>query len=178
MSEPRPQLPFQTLGVHLKYLREQAGQTLAEVSGAVEIDQNVLEQIETGQERPAEDVLLLLINYFDTPDREADQLWQLAGYDSEAIGRINGSDDAVKSVVLLLAQDLRAQYTDGIDISYNEAGVNLTFTQATGQDQTTPVARVGMSYEQAAQVSIALQRALLQARYNRGPHALPPESQQ
>ena len=52
-------LPFQPLGGHLKYLREQSHQSLAEVSGAVEIDESALERIEAGLERPAEDVLLL-----------------------------------------------------------------------------------------------------------------------
>jgi len=44
MSEQH--VPFKTLGSHLKYLREQSSESLAEVSGAVEIDESMLEDIE------------------------------------------------------------------------------------------------------------------------------------
>src|ERR1700683_4187621 len=75
--------PYITLGQHLKYVREQSRQSLLEVSGAVEIDEDRLERIEAGIERPAEDILLLLISHFGVADREAVQLWELADYDSE-----------------------------------------------------------------------------------------------
>lgn len=54
-----------------------------EVSGAVEIDEKRLKRIEAGIERPAEDILLLLISHFGVADREAVQLWELADYDSD-----------------------------------------------------------------------------------------------
>src|SRR5438309_12010771 len=82
MNEPQgANAPFKTLGTHLKYLREQSNESLAEVSGAVEIAEDALMRIEDGQERPEEDILLLLINHFAMPDQEAVQLWELAGYD-------------------------------------------------------------------------------------------------
>ena len=65
--------PFMSLGNHLKYVREQARQSLAEVSGAVEIDEAYLQRIEAGVERPAEDILLLLISHFGVKDREANR---------------------------------------------------------------------------------------------------------
>jgi transcriptional regulator with XRE-family HTH domain len=81
MSESKT--PYKSLGSHLKYVREQSRQSLMEVSGAVEIDQRSLERIEAGIERPAEDILLLLISHFGVADREAVQLWELANYDSD-----------------------------------------------------------------------------------------------
>jgi transcriptional regulator with XRE-family HTH domain len=174
MSESRPKPPFATLGDQLKHIREQARQTLAEVSGAVEIDQNTLERIENGQERPAEDVLALLINYFDMSDRQADRLWDLAGYTAS---NPTSTVPDQKSLVLLLALDTRTLYSDGLDINCNQAGMTLTFTQS-GQPEAQPVARIGLSYEQAANVSEALQRALLHAQYMRGPRALPPTTDQ
>jgi hypothetical protein len=177
MSEQPAPTPFKTLGSHLKYLREQSDESLAEVSGAVEIDQKLLEQIEAGFERPVEDILLLLISHFSMPDHEAIQLWELAGYSGELPDQIRPSDDMHhmgKSAVMLLALDMRTVYTDGIEVMGNQAGLSVSFTQTSGQDKSSPVARLGMSYEQAERVMIALQQALLRAKYLRGPKQLPP----
>ncbi|MDL2341777.1 MAG: helix-turn-helix transcriptional regulator [Patescibacteria group bacterium] len=177
MREPENK-PFQPLGGHLKYLREQSHQSLAEVSGAVEIDEAVLERIEAGLERPAEDVLLLLISYFDMKDQEAVQLWEMAGYNGEIPEQIRPNDDVTfnhKNVVMLLAMDMRTVYTDGVEVVTNNAGVTINFAQTTGHNKTAPVARVGMSFEQAKQVAQAIEQALLKAKYQTGPRLLPPQ---
>jgi len=171
--------PFATLGKHLKYVREQKHQTLAEVSGAVEIDQPLLERIEAGHERPAEDILLLLISHFGVQDQEAVQLWELAGYDGEAPEQIKPTLEfpaGNKPTVMLLAIDTRTMYSDGLDVNANQAGLTLNFTQASGQAQVTPVARIGMSYDQAERVLQTLQQVMLKAKYLRGPIALPPNT--
>jgi hypothetical protein len=169
--------PFKTLGTHLKYLREHSSESLAEVSGAVEINEDILERIEQGIERPSEEILMLLISHFNMQDNEAVQLWELAGYDRRTHPDImnNSIQDELQSgkpMVMLLAIDVRTQYTDGVDISMNNAGVVLTFTQAGGLGQVQPVARVGMSLNQAEAVAGALQQALLHGRYQR-PKGLP-----
>lgn len=179
MSEQPAPTPFKTLGSHLKYLREQSDESLAEVSGAVEIEQELLEQIEAGMQRPVEDILLLLISHFSMPDHEAVQLWELAGYDGELPDQIRSNDDlhpTGKNTVMLLAIDMRTVYTDGVDIMGNQAGLTLSFTQTSGQNKSTPVARLGMSHEQAERVIVALQQSLLRAKYLRGPKRLPPAS--
>mgnify|MGYP002336018595 CR=1 FL=1 len=162
--------PFKTLGTRLKYLRERSRESLAEVSGAVEIDEDRLERIEQGVERPSEEILMLLLSHFNMQDSEAVQVWELADYD-----RRLGPDSGVntdelfsgKPVVMLLAVDVRTQYTDGVDIVADKAGVTMAFTQQGGQGNTQPVARVGMSLEQAEAVAAALQHALLQVRFKR-----------
>lgn len=169
--------PFVTLGKHLKYVREQSSQSLAEVSGAVEIEASLLERIEAGAERPHEDILLLLISYFNIQDQEAVQLWDLAGYDGDMPDKIRGGEDQVinaKTTVMLLAIDMRTMYTDGLDIEQNKAGLTLNFTQASTKQHPSPIARLGMSYEQAQMVLNQLQSALLQRKYNSGPKQLPP----
>lgn len=179
MSEQPAPTPFKTLGSHLKYLREQSDESLAEVSGAVEIEQELLEQIEAGFQRPVEDILLLLISHFSMPDHEAVQLWDLAGYDGELPDQIRSNDDlhpTSKNTVMLLAIDMRTVYTDGVDVMGNQAGLTLSFTQTSGHNKSTPVARLGMSHEQAERVMVALQQALLRAKYLRGPKQLPPAS--
>lgn len=167
--------PFKSLGSHLKYVREQSKQSLAEVSGAVEIDERHLERIESGVERPAEDILLLLISHFGVKDREAVQLWELADYDTSAPEEIKPHDDtSAKPVLMLLAMDVRTLYSDGLEVNVSPAGVTLNFTQATGPNQLTTVARLGMSHQQTEMVIKTMQQALLQARYANTPKLLPP----
>ena len=170
--------PYKTLGTHLKYLREQSNESLPEVSGAVEIEELLLQKIEEGRLRPDEDILLLLISHFAMPDQEAVQLWELAGYDGapdlNRSANQNTSDEVQKAVVMFMSIDPRAVYSDGIDIVCNNAGVTLSFTQDNGKPQQNIVSKVGMSYEQAERLQTALNYALLKARYIRQPKQLPP----
>ena len=175
-SKHTPQ-PFKTLGLHLRFLREQSSESLAEVSGAVEINEDILERIEEGFERPSEEILMLLISHFNMQDTEAVQLWELAGYDRRTnpdlgTGGLHDEMHSGRPIVMLLAMDVRTQYTDGVEVAQNQAGVVMTFTQAGGNGQPQPVAKVGMSIEQAEAVSAALQQTLLRARYRR-PQGLP-----
>ena len=176
MSES--ETPYITLGSHLKYVREQSRQSLSEVSGAVEIDENQLERIEAGQERPSEDILLLLISHFGVQDREAVQLWELAEYESDLPDEIRADRQPAelggKPVVMLLAVDVRTMYSDGLEVSVNPAGVTLNFTQSVNRAQMASVARVGMSHQQAEQVIRSLQQALLRAKYLSNTKLLPP----
>lgn len=168
--------PFTTLGKHLKYVREQLQQSLAEVSGAVEIDERSLERIEAGRERPSEDILLLLISHYGLQDQQAVQLWELADYSADLPDQIRTEADiqSGNKVVMLLALDTRTMYSDGLNVSVNPAGATLTFTQASGKSEAAPVARLGMSLEQAEQVARTLQQALLQAKYGSRSKLLPP----
>jgi transcriptional regulator with XRE-family HTH domain len=167
------QTPFVTLGKHLKFVREQSKQSLPEVSGAVEIDAETLERIEAGTERPHEDILLLLISYFNIHDQEAVQLWEMAGYDGDLPDKLRSDDNENKTTVMLLAIDMRTMYTDCLDLESGPTGLTLNFTQAS-KKQAMPVARLGMSYEQVQTVIKDLQRAVLQHKYEQGPKRLPP----
>lgn len=166
------------MGSHLKYVREQAKQSLAEVSGAVEIDETYLERIEAGEERPAEDILLLLISHFGVKDREAVQLWESAEYDSDLPDEIKIENDlsqlANKSVVMLMAMDMRTIYSDGVEVSVTPAGVTLNFTQSQSGTQVSPVSRIGMSHQQALAVIKTIEKTMLQAKYMGNNKLLPP----
>ena len=172
------QAPFATLGTHLKYLREQNKESLAEVSGAVEIEEAHLGRIESGTERPDEEILLLLITHFDMQDQEAVQLWELAGYGGEVPEQIRPADPtgASKSVVMLLALDTRTMYTDGAEIDAGPGGITMNFTQLNGQGEAAPIARLGMSYEQAEAVMQALYQSIAKGKFMRQPKRLPPEA--
>jgi hypothetical protein len=171
MSEQKA--PFRTLGSHLRYVREQSRQSLAEVSGAVEIEEDQLKRIEAGVERPAEDILLLLISHFNVQDREAVQLWELADYDSDMPDEIRTEIPAGKPMVMLLAVDVRTMYSDGLEIAVTPAGVTLHFTQGES-DHHNSVAKIGMSHQQASTVIRSLEQALLKAKYLGETKLLPP----
>jgi transcriptional regulator with XRE-family HTH domain len=180
-NQSKSNLPYKILGSRLKRIRQRHSESVTEVSGAVEIDESLLARIEAGLERPAEDILELLINHFDMKDSDAMSLWSMAGYELESLY----SDDATepdqgvgmqKSVIMLLALESRTMYTDALDIHYDTNGLLLNFKQVVGQPQPISVAKLGMSYEQAEQVLKTLQRVLLHAKYLKGPKALPEQT--
>lgn len=173
--------PYDTLGKHLRYLREQQSESLAEVSGAVEIDTTELERIEAGHDRPEEEILMLLINHFNMQDQEAVQLWELAGYDQAANDERQRQEDILqealsgqKPVVVVLGVDARTMYSDQANITTDSAGIVMNFGQQNGKQQPQSVARIGMSYDQAEAVLLQLQRAILQDKHARSPKLLPP----
>lgn len=187
-------VPYSLLGERLKELRNLRSATTAEVSGAVEIDEKQLKSFESGIVRPSEDILVLLLNYFDLEENEAEALWQMAGYepprdeddadseDSEA-DRAEALKEIMKqghTAVMMMSFDPRIIYSDGVDITANKEGVVLNFTQSgnggVGPASRTPVSRVGMSYEQAQAVLEVMQKTLDQAKAFRAPKRLPPQS--
>lgn len=145
--------PFLKLGKRIKQYREKANETLAEVSGAVEIDITTLIAIEAGKQLPSEDILLLLISHFDIEDAEAVRLWELAGYNKSNEKKLN--DD--QQIFMILPIDNRILYSDKTDITVNDAGVVISFKQG---DSTQPIARIGMSREQASAMLKLLQEGL------------------
>lgn len=180
--------PFANLGSHLRTVREQLKRSLAEVSGAVEIEETQLKLIEAGQRRPDEDVMLLLISYFNVQDQEALHLWELAHYDSDLSDHLqldqhDGDSNTTqqingKPMVMLLAMDVRTMYSDGLDVTVNPSGVTLQFSQTVPKQASAAVARLGMSHQQAEMVIKTLQTALLHAKYSGGKKLLPPPSPQ
>lgn len=166
--------PFKVLGKHLNRARELAKESVAEVSGAVEIDEATLERIEEGRERPSEDILLLLITHFGIQDDEAVSLWELAGYDRTQ--HLKNDDDPTnsRSLVMIMALDSRIVYSDKIEVVANTNGVILNFLQSpNGPYQAQTVARVGMSREQSQNVLRVLQQTLSQSAKAMMPKSLP-----
>src|SRR5690348_12858864 len=101
------------LGERLRRIRETRCESLAEVSGAVEIDAEMLERIESGMELPSEDILSLLINHFSLQEQEAVQLWEWAGFDRPTDGRSESLNElASKAAVVIVAIDARVLYSD------------------------------------------------------------------
>jgi transcriptional regulator with XRE-family HTH domain len=166
--------PFRTLGGRLKSVREQAKETLAEVSGAVEIDVAAMQQIESGESQPSEEILLLLISHFDITDEEATKLWELAGYNQDNDSANASEAELIKKVAALLPLDGRITYTDMIHVAANDYGVVMNFMQNAGPNgQPLLVSRLGMSKEHAQSVISVLQKTLDQAEQKSIPKSLP-----
>lgn len=164
MSDTNKKLPYESLGSQLKHLRERNRESVAEVSGAVEIEEKDLSLIEAGNERPSEDILLLLISHFAVEDDKAAELWQLAGYDKQAEDEPDHDTDASRSSrsqTLMVMIDPRVMYSDSVEVVANNKGVVLNFSQAAGQQgQPLTVSRIGMSRDQAKMVMGILHQAL------------------
>jgi len=169
MSDRNQKLPYEPLGLQLRRLRERSRESVAEVSGAVEIDEKDLTLIEAGTVRPSEDILLLLISHFAVEDDMAAELWQLAGYDKHQgdddhdhdHDRDSGSQGGSRSQTLMIMIDPRVMYSDSVEVVADSRGVVLNFSQNAGQHgRPLTVARIGMSREQAKMVMGILHQAL------------------
>jgi len=161
--EKQEQGPYKQLGERLRTIRQKLHESMAEVSGAVEIDEQTLQNIEQGQKRPAEDILLLLINHFGIREDEAASLWQLAGYDQPRThdhDLPNDDSSNSRSAVLVMAIDPRIIYSDGVQVTAGHNGVTVSFSQASGTPNSLTTARIGMSREQAYAVIRTMQDAL------------------
>lgn len=168
MSENKKRnTPYQPLGSQLKQMRTGRQESLAEVSGAVEIDIDTLSQFEAGNQRPSEDILLLLISYFAIKEDEATKLWELAGYDQKHVPTthmVNNDDGDATSSVMVMPADAQIVYTDMVHVMVNNYGVVMNFLQGSGpNNQPLAVARVGMSKEHARSVLEVLKRTLEQS---------------
>jgi len=146
-------------GQELKGLRRRSKESLAEVSGAVEIDVTTLGEIEAGSKLPSEDVVMLLISHFSLHEDEAMKLWRLAGFDNAHSG-VSQSYTQAENMSESVASN-RILYTDMVQVSANNYGVILNFLQGIGGDgKPSAVARIGMSREHAKSVIEVLQRTL------------------
>lgn len=162
------------LGGQLRLLREKHSESLAEVSGAVEIEIDKMEQIERGEQRPTEELLLLLISHFNVGDEDAANLWSMAGYEDPAEVTTANLGDQMKQIALVMPMDARVVYTDLVHVMANNYGIVMNFMQTGGPgNQPLAVARVGMSREHAQSVVDLLQQTIKQSKHNTSQRLLP-----
>ena len=156
-------IPYQKFGVTLKKIREQANESVIDVSGAVETDVAVINQLEAGTRQPTEDIVLLLISHFGLKEDDALRLWKLAGYDQEKTGMTSaGSEDQANGVkAYVTAGDVRILYTDMVHVKSNKHGLVINFLQSLGaDDHSMAVARVGMSHVHAESLLEVLKQTI------------------
>jgi hypothetical protein len=167
--------PFAQMGQTLRKARERRKESIVETAGAVEIDAHVLIEMEDGLLRPSEDILLLLISHLALPDREADELWDLAGYDDSLEKGVphDAPAETTRPAAMVMADDVRIVYTDTVHVVVNNFGVVMNFLQMGGPTgQPLMVSRVGMSKEHARSVLEVLKKTLDQAEQPAKPRLL------
>lgn len=143
----------------MKSKRQKSSQSLGEVSGAIEIDSQVLSALESGRYRPSEDLLMMIMSYFSVKDDEALRVMKLAGYDKFEQG--TGNKESVVQPVFVLPMDARVVYTDMANIVSNKYGIMINFLQSDGVGgQPLVASRVGMSREHAQKLLKVLQKTL------------------
>ncbi len=170
--------PYKKLGQELVSIRTRMQESLAEVSGAVEIETEKLVMFEEGYERPSEDILDLLISHFSIKEHEATKLWKLAGYEETKNTAANEEVQIVRQPIMLLPFDTRIIYTDAMNVVIDDNGVVLNFMQGNAaQGQQMPAARLGMSLEYAQKVVDTLTETLEKARAARVQKHLPSPKQ-
>lgn len=165
MSEKHTERPYKALGNKLKSLRVRLHESISDVSGAVEIDSDLLLRIEEGFIKPSEDILLLLMSHLDVQEEDASRLWKLAGYSTDAYETRNDTDITANQpqVFMVLQQDSRVQYTDMVNVTVNDYGVVMNFMQKSGPGQPQTIGRFGMSKKHAHSMIKVLQTTLKQA---------------
>lgn len=163
MADTNREFPYKVLGARLKSMREKVRESLAEVSGAVEIELDTLNSIEQGANRPSEDILLLLISHFACKEDEATKLWELAGYEQIDGATAFSVDESggVSNSVMVMPVDVRVAYTDMAHVVANQHGVVVNFMQTNGPgNQPLVISRLGMSKEHTQSLIDLLQRAV------------------
>lgn len=152
---------LENFGSELRLIRKKNKESLADVSGAVEIDVRYLSDIELGKKRPTEDILLLIISHFSLREDEALKLWQLAGFDQGKFGvsSANNLNDGLP--YLLQSSEQRIVYTDMVHVSANNYGVVINFLQGLGADgKPVAISRIGMSREHAKSLIEVLEKTI------------------
>ena len=159
------QNPYSELGKKLKLYRERRKRSITEASGAVEIEPVSLESFEKGEQRPEEEILSLLISYFEIEEEYASKLYRLAGYtETSSDNTEQNVFDLAQPVAMLMPVDLRVVYTDTAHVMVNNYGVVMNFMQTNGNGgQPLAVSRIGMSKEHAQSLIKMLQQSLKQA---------------
>lgn len=166
----RGKAPYKQLGNKLREIRKSLEESVPEVSGAVELESDIIERYERGETRPSEEVLSLLISHFDIKDEEADELYDLAGYLEHSH---DSMDPAQPPTLVMVPMDNRIIYTDSANVSVNNYGVVISFTQNGPHNQPQGVARVGMSMEHAKSVLDVLTKTIEQAEKQQNKKHLP-----
>lgn len=162
----RGKFPYANLGKKLHELRRNFKESLAEVSGAVELETDIIESYEKGETRPSEEILSMLISHFEIKDDDADELWELAGYIEQDISLqpVMPIDQSQAPTVVVVPIDNKIVYTDRVNITANNHGLVMSFMQDTASNgKANPISRVGMSLDHAKKMLEVLEKTIKQA---------------
>jgi transcriptional regulator with XRE-family HTH domain len=162
--------PYVKFGQVLHTLRRSYHVSKKELCGALEINEDYLHKLESGVEKPSEDLIEQMISHFALDDNLADNLWRLAGFTNDKL------EDVIAHTAVLPLSELKVAYTDMVHVSVNNFGVVLNFMQNVGpNNQPVVVSRLGMSKEHAQSVVDVLARTLKASgeQHHKSPLELP-----
>lgn len=134
------------IGQVLKNQRVKKHQTLAEVSGAAEIEIETLSKIEAGNLLPDEELLITLISYLKIPDDAAQDIFIIAGYFEEETDR-------------LAQPGMPAIYADSTNVINSRDGVIIDFSQPSIDGQMNTF-RFGLNQNVASELTKQLMQSL------------------
>lgn len=177
--------PYRAFGAKIKHFRQQWKQSVSDVSGTLEIDEIFFKEIESGKVLPTENQLDMIINHFLLTKEQADELRTLAQMQTDqqnADQLIGGVEDMLmKQLVMYMPIEQKVVYTDGMNVTVNQHGVVLQFTQNNGtnsKNKSNTVCQVGMSREHAEKVVEVLKKTLSEHDKNHKPKHLPSPNNQ
>lgn len=159
---------YSELGQVIRSHRLAADKSIEDLSGAIEVEPKFITDLEKGETKPPQDILLLIINHLDIEETDANKLWQLAGYNNQIADDQNDyKPETTKDTTLTISlpDSLPVLYTDMVNVVSNKYGVVFNFVQGVGpKGQPTVVSRVGMSHEHAKSILEVLQKTLDQPK--------------
>lgn len=155
----RGDFPYKNIGERLRKWRQQMHESIAEVSGAVEIDTEQLKKIEKGVELPTEDILLLLISHLEVQEKDARTIIEQAGY-ARTEQMSNMDEQLIKQMLMIIPFDNRILYSDSVNISASPNGVVMDFLQTSANPQPATIGRIGMSLDHAGRMQKLLTEIL------------------
>lgn len=144
------------IGEKLKSYRELAKKQLEDTADAVELEANKLVQIEAGEVDLDEEILALLISHYKLDEKQAVELWTMAGYETMELDDFANEDEKEgismkdkKEFRINIPADVKVLYSDMAQVMSNDYGIVINIIQSAPGNNAMVVSRVGMSKEHA-----------------------------
>jgi transcriptional regulator with XRE-family HTH domain len=157
------------LGQELRKLRKARKQSLIDASTAIGVERSYLNNIELGKIRPSRPLLDKILVHFSVEGNNAVELKELAGYNLVNISLVNDrkEEESMAEKQLTVPQpgtqvninplQTPVLYTDSIFVNSTDNGLVLDVAQTVGGQQHNVVSRIGMSFDHAKKLLVALQ---------------------
>lgn len=144
-----------SIGTRLAHFRKQLGETIDDVSAAVEVETGDLVAYESGSEVPSSEMLAMLLAHYKVEPDKAAEIFTNAGYGTNVIeeGLVimsadeSSNDEEKREIRITVPADVKVNYTDMVQVMTNQYGVVINFLQLAPGNNAQVVSRIGMSKE-------------------------------
>ncbi len=152
-------------------LRKSNGESLVQLSEAINIDRSYLNKVELGKIKPSTKLLERILVHFSVEGSKAEVLRQVAGHvPLNIVSDLSGKEGIntmleqpttqTMTQVSLNPMQTPVLYTDSTFVSASEFGLVLDVAQNMNGQQQNIVARIGMSFDHAKKLIDVLQDTL------------------